>query len=159
MYRGIQYDDLYSGIDLVYYGTENGLKSIFVVAPNADPTEILIEYRGQTSLSLQPDGSLRIRTPAGDLTELAPVCYQEIDGTVKPVECSFSIKNENTVAFSLGKYDTGQTLVIDPVMKYGLYLRGIGIANGYGVAVDDERNAYVTGISNQIGRASWRERG
>ncbi|MFA7153489.1 MAG: SBBP repeat-containing protein, partial [Methanoregulaceae archaeon] len=148
MYRGIQYDDLYSGIDLVYYGTENGLKSIFVVAPNADPTEILIEYRGQTSLSLQPDGSLRIRTPAGDLTELAPVCYQEIDGTVKPVECSFSIKNENTVAFSLGKYDTGQTLVIDPVMKYGLYLRGIGIANGYGVAVDDERNAYVTGISN-----------
>ncbi|HUU75582.1 MAG TPA: SBBP repeat-containing protein, partial [Methanoregulaceae archaeon] len=147
-YRGIQYNELYPGIDLVYYGTQGGIKSIFIVDPGAHPEDILIEYRGQTSLSIQSDGTLLIHTPAGDLTELAPVCYQEINGDFIPVDCSFSIKYENNVAFEIGEYDHERALIIDPVMKYGLYLRGIGIANGYGVAVDSSKNAYVTGISN-----------
>ncbi|MBP7120556.1 MAG: SBBP repeat-containing protein, partial [Methanolinea sp.] len=35
----------------------------------------------------------------------------------------------------------------DPVMKYGIYLRGIGLAYGRAIAVDDAKNTYVTGES------------
>ncbi len=36
--------DVYSGIDLVYYGNKNRLKYDFVINPGADPSQILLNY-------------------------------------------------------------------------------------------------------------------
>ena len=36
-------------------------------------------------------------------------------------------------------------LVIDPVMKYGIYLAGIGVADARAITKDPDGNAYVAG--------------
>src|SRR4051794_19240481 len=44
-HRKVRYTNLYSGIDLVYSGTEVGrVKSEFQVAPGAEPDEIRLQY-------------------------------------------------------------------------------------------------------------------
>ncbi|HNQ29415.1 MAG TPA: SBBP repeat-containing protein, partial [Methanolinea sp.] len=144
-WRAIRYHDLYRGVDLVYEGTPEGLKSAFTVAPGASPGDITLEYSGILGLVLAEDGSLHIKTSAGELVESAPVCYQEIDGEVIPVGACYVLKGSSRVGFMIGPYDQTCPLVIDPVMKYGLYLRGIGVAYGRSVALDDTGNAYLTG--------------
>ena len=39
-YKQIRYDDVYAGIDLIYYGNPNKLQYDFQVAPGADPSKI-----------------------------------------------------------------------------------------------------------------------
>ncbi len=146
-YRKIQYNQLYPGIDLLYEGTDGGIKSTFLVAPGADPSLIRSQYYGLTALSVNPDGSLAIITPAGVLTETAPYCYQVIDGQKIDVPSSFVIHDADSVGFILGEYDREADLIIDPTLQYSLYLSGIGIADALGVAVDSERYTYVTGES------------
>jgi hypothetical protein len=38
----VRYREVYSGIDLVYYGTEGQLEYDFVVEPGADPNQIAL---------------------------------------------------------------------------------------------------------------------
>ncbi|HRS92698.1 MAG TPA: SBBP repeat-containing protein, partial [Methanolinea sp.] len=144
-YGAILYRDLYPGIDLEYCGTSDGIKSVFTVAPGASPDSIIIEYRGVSGLSLTDEGALRIQTPAGDLLEYPPVAYQVIDGQVVPRDVSFALHGNNRVGFSTGSYDPEFPLIIDPVMKYGVYLRGVGLAYGRSVAVSPDGSAFVTG--------------
>ncbi|MDI9633977.1 MAG: SBBP repeat-containing protein [Methanolinea sp.] len=144
-YRAIVYGDLYPGIDLEYSGTPDGLKSTFLVSPGARAESIAIEYSGISGLSLAEDGSLEIHTPAGTITESPPVSYQVIDGTTVPVRASFALLGRNRVGFSIGPHDPRHTLVIDPVMKYGVSLRGLGLAHGRSVAASRDGSAYVTG--------------
>jgi hypothetical protein len=48
--------------------------------------------------------------------------------------------------FRLGQYDRTRPLVIDPVVfLYAGYIGGLGSDDGYGIAVDGEGSAYVTG--------------
>jgi len=144
-YGSIMYRDLYPGIDLEYSGTPDGIKSTFTVAPGSSPDSIVLEYRGVSGLSLAEDGALQVHTPAGDLVESPPVSYQVIDGQVVPNSASFVLLGNDRVGFSTGPYDPDYPLVIDPVMKYGIYLRGTGIAYGRAIAVAPDKCAYVTG--------------
>jgi len=75
-YAAIRYDDLYPGIDLVFRGTEGTLKHEFLVDPGSDPDQIVLAYDGQSSLSLDDNGSLIISTPTGELTDYKPFIYQ-----------------------------------------------------------------------------------
>ncbi|NYT07308.1 MAG: PKD domain-containing protein, partial [Methanomicrobiales archaeon] len=145
-YRALRYVDLYPGIDLLYEGVPDGLKSTYIVRPGADPGAINIEYSGQDELSIGPDGTLLLVTPAGSITHSAPYCYQVIDGSIVEVRSAYTVCGQH-VGFAIGSYDPDYDLVIDPVMKYGLYLKGTGMADAFGVALDSKRNAYVTGRS------------
>ena len=143
----LRYSDLYPGIDLLYTGTDDGLKSTFIVKPGADPSDIAMQFFGHDGLTLSDDGSLIIATDAGPLTQSAPYCYQEIDGKRIEVRGTYVLLDQNTTGFVLGEYDRERDLIIDPVIKYSLYLNGIGIFQGNGVAVDTAGNAYVVGPS------------
>ncbi len=116
-YEGITYHDLYPGVNLSYHGVTGGLKSEFTLSPGARPENIQLKYEGQTDISLNEDGSLKITTPLGDLVECAPVCYQNISGEITEIPCFFNITDNSTVGFSLGPYREDLPLVIDPVMK------------------------------------------
>jgi hypothetical protein len=146
-YRALRYINLYPGIDLLYEGVSDGLKSTYIVRPGADPGAINIEYYGQDELSVAPDGTLLLTTGAGTITHSAPYCYQVIDGSVVEVSSAYTLSGQGRVGFAVGDYDRDCDLIIDPVMKYGLYLKGIGMADAYGVALDPRRNSYVTGKS------------
>src|SRR4051794_34143806 len=47
-YAKVRYQDVYPGIDLAYYGNQEGkLEHDFVVAPGADPNQIEFDLRDQ----------------------------------------------------------------------------------------------------------------
>ena len=49
------------------------------------------------------------------------------------------------VTLRVATYDRNETLIIDPVLTYSTYLGGSGADLGFGIAVDGNRNAYMTG--------------
>jgi Ca2+-binding RTX toxin-like protein len=115
----VQYQNVYPGINLDYYTSQGQLEYDFVVAPGADPRNIVMQFDGAQGLALDAGGNLLIQTAAGTVVEQAPVLYQAINGQRQPVTGQFVLSGANQVAFEVGAYDAGQTLVIDPVIAVG----------------------------------------
>jgi hypothetical protein len=141
----IGYVQPWPGIDLAYAGAGGRLESIYTVAPHADPAHIKLRYSGQDSLRLDERGNLVYTTSLGEITETAPVLYQEIGGSRVAVDGRFILLDENTVTFQVAHYDPDHALVIDPTLVYAGYIGGSGLDQGTGIAVDSAGNAYVTG--------------
>jgi hypothetical protein len=101
-------------------------------------------------------GELQLDLTRGTLRQPKPVAFQ--DG--KPVAVSFVRRSARSFGFRLGRYDQSRPLLIDPVLVYSTYLGGSGNENRItglgsgsqlktaGIAVDSERNAYVTGYTD-----------
>src|SRR5262245_37960115 len=58
LYGRVVYKDLYPGIDMVYSSHKRLLKSEFIVAPGADPSQIRIAYTGLESLTVDVQGPM-----------------------------------------------------------------------------------------------------
>ena len=144
-HASIGYVQPWPGIDLAYDGAGGRLESIYTVAPHADPKEIKLRYSGQDSLRLDGQGNLVVTTSLGEVTETAPVLYQEIEGRRIRVSGRFILLDEVTVAFEVAQYNPEHALVIDPTLAYAGYIGGSGLDYGTGIAVDSAGNAYVTG--------------
>jgi hypothetical protein len=145
-YGRVEYHNLYSGVDLVFYGNQQQLEYDYVVAPGADPGVIKLAISGAESMTLDDQGDLVLHTSGGDVLEHAPVVYQDSGGIRQPVSGQFVLEGDGQVGFAVGAYDHSQPLVIDPVLSYSTYLGGTtGGGVGYGIAVDAAGDAYVTG--------------
>ena len=84
-YAKIEYQDVYQGINLVYYDHNGALEYDFVVASGADPGAIALRFQGAQGMHIDAAGNLVVPTPAGDLVETAPVLYQVSDGVRQTV--------------------------------------------------------------------------
>ena len=156
-YAAVAYRDLYPGVDLVYSGSEGQLKSEFRLAPGADPRPIRLVYGGIDAARLLPDGSLSLHTSLGELTDAAPVVYQEVNGARREIAGRYRLLAQAppqvsrtsgvavAVGFEIGAYDPSLPLVIDPILGYSSYLGGNRTESANGVAVDDANNVYVVG--------------
>ncbi|MCJ7443472.1 MAG: SBBP repeat-containing protein, partial [Methanotrichaceae archaeon] len=147
-YGSVKYENLYPGVDLVFKGIDGNLKHEMVLKPGADPAKIVLAYSGQDNLSLAEDGSVLIRTATGNLTDSAPVCYQEINGSRVTVEGQYRLIKSQRIGFEIGIYDRRYPLVIDPALVYSTYLGGSGYDHSRGIAVDSSGNAYVIGSTD-----------
>src|SRR5260221_63281 len=146
-YAKVHYQNVYPGIDLVYYGNQRQLEYDFVVAPGADPKKIVLGFKGTDKLEIDAEGDLVLHASGGDVRQHKPIIYQEIDRVRQEIDGRYGIKSGKRVGLQLAlgigfgfvtKLDaTGSTLV------YSTYL-GAG-AQGAGIAVDAEGNAYMTG--------------
>jgi hypothetical protein len=92
-YARVRYQDVYPGIDLIYYGNHAGqLEYDFVVAPGADPGAITLgvwpeggrdsdfedrESAGNSSLCIAEGGDLVIPGSSGNVRIHRPIVYQE----------------------------------------------------------------------------------
>jgi len=76
-YGRVVYDDLWPGVDMVFYGQNGKLKYEFIVRPGARVSDIRLAYRGvKQGLSLDRRGNLRVHTALGVLTDARPVSYR-----------------------------------------------------------------------------------
>jgi hypothetical protein len=145
-YARVQYEGVYPGISLVWYGSQRKLEYDFVVAAGADPKRIQVAYEGVESVGVEPGGDLVLRTALGEVRQQKPQVYQEIGGKRVEVEAQYAVVAHSRVSFELARYDRKQELRIDPVvLVYSTYLGGSGDDVGSGIAVDGAGSAYVTG--------------
>ena len=140
----VRYENIYPGINLVFYGNQGHLEYDFQVAPGADPAQALLEFNGARKLELK-SGALVIRSESGSVQLQAPRVYQEIAGRQQPVEGSFVLRGGKRAGFAIGAYDRSRELVIDPVLTFSSYFGGSGDERATSVAVDGSFNIYLTG--------------
>jgi len=142
----VNYESVYPGVDLTYYGNQGQLEYDFRVAPGADPNQIALSFDG-ASIRLD-GGELVLSTSQGDIRFHAPFIYQPDGNTKKTVAGSFRQLADNKIGFQIGSYDRRRELVIDPTLSYSTYLGGSGDESNVQVAVDSGLNIYVAGSTD-----------
>ncbi|HJT25922.1 MAG TPA: SBBP repeat-containing protein [Pyrinomonadaceae bacterium] len=144
-YERVRYEQIYPGIDLVYYGNQRQLEYDFVIAPGASFKQIRLAFDGADKLKLNRSGDLILKSGAQAITLLRPKAYQNIDNKKREISVRYSLKRRGEVTFKVGNYDKSQPLVIDPLLVYSTFLGGSGQDTGNGVAVDSSGNVYIAG--------------
>jgi uncharacterized repeat protein (TIGR01451 family) len=139
----VEYQHVYPGVDLVYYGKQRELEYDFRVAPGADPNQIAFSFKGASARI--DSGELVLTTAGGDIRFHAPHIYQTSTGKhvdAMNVDGGFRQLADNKIGFAIGPYDHSRELVIDPVLSYSTYL-GLGGESLSAVAVDSSNNIYL----------------
>ncbi len=143
-YSRIVYRDLWPGIDLAYSGTANRLKYEFIVHPGADPSQVRLAYRGIDGLSVDEEGRLEVKTPAGGFRDDIPLAFQGSGDARKSVSLRYKLRGPGeggltalskekagkttlptetwgeacAYGFEVGDYDPTLPLVLDPAAVY-----------------------------------------
>ncbi len=156
-YAKVKYEDVYPGVDLVYYGNQGQLEYDLIVAPGSDPGAICLAFGGEDELEIDVQGDLVLHAGGSQIRLQKPLVYQETgeirqetDGIRQEISAAYVLNARRQVGFEVGTYDADKPLIIDPVLSYSTYLGGTAIDRGFGIAVDGAGNAYVTGGSSSI---------
>jgi len=148
-YAKIQYQDVYHGIDLTYYGNQRQLEYDLVVRPGADPKRLVLGFKGIDKLEVDGQGDLVLHTAVGPIRQQRPFIYQQVDGVRRAIPGGYVLKGKDRVGFQVAAYDASRPLVIDPTLFYSTYLGGASGDNADGgVTVDSSGNAYMFGYTD-----------
>ena len=150
MYGAVAYRDVYAGIDMVYGGSGRNLKSEFLVAPAADPSQIRLRYIGAGEIRIDAAGALVIPLNGEVLRERAPEVYQSRAGQQVAVEGRFQAGVDGAIGFVIGDYDRSLPLVIDPVISYSTFLGGSSANTANALAIDATGAVYVAGFTESF---------
>jgi hypothetical protein len=146
-YTRIHYEEVYTGIDLVFYGNQGKLEYDFIVKPGADPNIIELAFFGQETLAIEETGNLKLATEDKRLIFKAPQLYQEIKNKRLPIPGSFELTENQTIGFQVNNYDNTYPLVIDPQLIYSTYLGGDSGEFSKSIVTDTDGNIIVAGRS------------
>jgi RHS repeat-associated protein len=143
----VVYGGLATGLAVSFYGNPaRQLEFDLTVQPGTAPTGVTLRWDGAQSLTTDAQGNLLIQYAGGTIVQKAPTFYQmTAAGQRQTVTAAYDLRGGTRFGFQPGTYDTTRPLVLDPVLAYSSYLGGSGDDLGYGIAVDDAGNAYVTG--------------
>ena len=123
-YAKVRYEEVYPGIDLVYYGNQGQLEYDFVVRPGADPARIRLKLAGARKMHVNEQGQLVVQTAGGAVRWNKPAVYQEADGGRREVKGKYVLRPGHELGFAVAAYDTARPLIIDPTLVYSTYLGG-----------------------------------
>lgn len=118
-YEKVTIKNIYPGIDWVLHSEKNGLKYDFIVHPGADPSQIKLKYKWTDKPQLQEDGSIKISTPMGAITEGTPISYC----SGEQVQTTYIVK-DSEIYIKVSHYNSTQLLIIDPTLVWGTYYDG-----------------------------------
>jgi Beta-propeller repeat len=145
-FERVAYRGIYPGIDAIFYGNVTNLEYDLDLAPQADPRQIQVRFRG-ARLHLEENGDLTIDSAFGRLTQHRPHSYQMRDGKRVDVASSYVLLGRDRAGLRVGEYDRDRPLTIDPVLSFA------GLVASYGstpsgtnsIAVDSSGNVFVAG--------------
>jgi len=143
-YAKVGYDNVYPGVDLVYYGNQRQLEYDFVVAPGGDPNAIKLEFDGADELAVDAQGDLLVRKADATVQLRRPLVYQDTNDGRLEVSAAYVLDGLR-IGFRIDDYNTARPLVIDPVLIYSTRLGGAAGDAAYAIAVDAAGDVYVTG--------------
>lgn len=156
-FAGVEYRNIYPGVDIVYYGNAGHLEYDLVVAPHSDPRRIrlalesLTRNRGQSaSLHLDAQGDLVMRENGLEVRQVPPFVYQNLGGRRQRISGRYILDGGRSVGFAIGAYDARRPLIVDPVLNYSTYLGGGGIDAASSIAIDGAGNAYIAGSTQSL---------
>src|SRR5262245_11092039 len=147
-YARVEYSEIYPGVNLAFYGTQQALEYDFIVAPGADPGAITVSVEGAEKIELDDNGDLVLRVAGEKVYHRSPLTYQDDSrqgGARRELRSRYVLKGANQIGFAVEDYDASKPLVIDPVIDFSTFFGGIGSDEGFAIALDGQRNAYVTG--------------
>jgi len=145
LYSKVQVDDVYPGINLIYYGNHDQLEYDFIIAPLAKPENIALHFEGVDKIEINKDGELVLSLDENEIRFHRPVIYQEVNGARRPVSGGYQLESARTVSFLLGQYDHNLPLIIDPILAYSGYFGGNFGDVALGVKVDSSGFIYIAG--------------
>ncbi|MFG0316030.1 MAG: hypothetical protein ACF8XB_02060 [Planctomycetota bacterium JB042] len=145
-FSSVRYVGVRAGVDLEVRERDGRLAYDVLLAPGADPSEVVIRCDGLERLSLEPSGGLAMHTAAGTVRQSAPVTWQVgPTGERRPVACRFRLIDERRYGFAVGELDRSLELVIDPGLEWSTFLGTSGNDSAWAIARDDAGLVTVTG--------------
>src|SRR5260370_1224919 len=147
-YERVKFEQVYPGVDLVYYGNQQRLEYDFVLRPGAEPNQIRLAYSGADSMQLDSNGDLILNVQGKELRQRRPLVYQEIGRKRVEIAGGYELtKRTGEVRFVVAGYDRTKPLIVDPALVYSTYLGGGGLDQANAIAADGIGAIYVTGYT------------
>jgi len=139
-------ENLYPGINAVYYGNDRLLEYDLSVSPGANPATIRLHFDGAEKVSVSAGGELVLSVGTSEIRQPKPVLYQTVAGARREIPGGYQLVDAQTVAFAVGDYDRHLALVIDPILSYSTYFGGTLGQAAWAVAVNtNDGSIFVAG--------------
>ena len=154
----VRVEEIYPGINLVYYGNQRQIEYDLTVAPGADPDLIALRFDGADNIATNAQGELVLKLGGREILQPKPLIYQIAGGRQQEVGGGYKILDAHTVVFTVGKYDRALPLVIDPILSYATYFGGTSGETAWAVAVNpNDGSVYIAGqtFSKQFYTNGW----
>ncbi|WP_234110530.1 SBBP repeat-containing protein [Chryseobacterium sp. R2A-55] len=138
----IIYHDIYPNIDWVIYVNNQNVEYDFVIHPGGNPNQIKFKNSWADQMKINKDGSLRMNTKLGTITEKAPISFQN----GKEIATKMVLKNDE-LSFKISSYDPKSTVTLDPEIYWSTYFGGSSDDFGTSCTVDSQNNVYLSGYT------------
>jgi len=144
-YNRIVYQNIYEGIDLVFYANGNkfGFKYDFIVRNNANPSNIKLQYKN-AEIKKQANGTVAILCANYKILETQPFSFQRNNKKQNKIASDFLV-DKNTLSFNIGNYDRSKDLIIDPIINWSTYYGGSDGDHSSSIAIDNQANIVIAG--------------
>src|SRR5215470_16988958 len=96
----VRFENVYPGVDLVYYGHQRELEYDFVLRPTTNPRAIRLGIEGAKKIRLER-GNLVLTSAVGDVHLRSPHIYQKAKGVRQEVRGRYVITSKNEVGFEV----------------------------------------------------------
>ncbi len=149
LFHQLIYRQLYKGVDLEVLESGIHIKHNFILSPNADASQIALQYAYASGININENGALTIKTSVGIVVEEKPFAFQLKGEDTLIIPCKYVLRKKNNtyeLRFELGEYDHSKTLIIDPLLIFATYSGSQGDNFGFTATHDSKAFVYNAGI-------------
>ncbi|MGY5854447.1 MAG: SBBP repeat-containing protein [Candidatus Thorarchaeota archaeon] len=143
-YSALIYKDIWPGIDICFYASDDSINYEYHVMPGANPASIRMRYEGHDSLSVKPN-SVSVQKD-GELIESMGLVALQDSGNIGT---GYIVNHPNSIGVSIQEYDRSKILTINSLL-YSTYLGADGHDHGTSIALDSTGNMYVAGWTSSL---------